>query len=163
MGLLSWIGKGLQSFLTPQSFKTGERFEDYVRKKLFSGRYYELLQRTYGYNVRAKKYVSSSNPDFKFRDRQTSRIFYAEAKYRKSFFKGKISWCTEQQFRRYHQNNHVSPVLIILGVGGLPNKPESAFLIPLKKIRFTELYLSEIEKYKIHPRRVVTSRTLWRG
>lgn len=50
MGFLSWIGKGLNTFFTPESFKTGEKFENYVRKKIFTDRYFELIQRTYGYN-----------------------------------------------------------------------------------------------------------------
>lgn len=162
MGLLSWIGKGLQSLLTPQSFKTGEKFEDYLRRKLFTERYYELLQRTYGYNVKTPNYVHSSNPDFKFRDRRTQKIFYTEAKYRKYFYKGKISWCTDEQLKRYRQCNDVAPVFIILGVGGLPHRPELVFLIPLRVVNFTELYFSEIKKYRIHSRKVVSSKTLWR-
>lgn len=46
MGLLSILSKGLRALFTPQSFKTGERFENYLRKRLFPDRYYEQLQRT---------------------------------------------------------------------------------------------------------------------
>ncbi|HVT85349.1 MAG TPA: hypothetical protein VHD35_09090 [Chitinophagaceae bacterium] len=162
MGLLSWISKSLKSLFTPESFKTGERFENYVRKKLFTERYYELLQRTYGYNVKTNNYVRSSNPDFKFRDRRTLKIFYAEAKYRKYFYKGKTSWCTEEQLKRYRQCNQEVPVFIILGVGGTPQRPKLIFLIPLRVANFTELFISEVEKYMIHPRRPILSKTLWK-
>ncbi|MBS1631731.1 MAG: hypothetical protein JST10_04060 [Bacteroidetes bacterium] len=161
MGLLSWVGKGLNSIFTPHSFKTGEKFENYIRKKIFTERYYEQLQRTYGYNVKSANYVHSSNPDFKFRDRRTLKIFYAEAKYRKYFFQGKTTWCTELQLNRYRQANRESPVFIVLGVGGEPNSPQFVFLIPLRIANFTELYMSEIKKYMIHPRRPVLSKRLW--
>ena len=162
MGLLSWIGKGFKSLFTPESFKTGEKFETYVRKKIFTERYYELLQRTYGYNVKTRNYVHSSNPDFKLRDRRTLKIFYAEVKYRKYFYQGKTSWCTEEQLKRYRQSNQEAPVFIILGVGGFPHRPQFVFLIPLRVANFTELYISEVKKYTIHPRRPVLSKILWR-
>jgi hypothetical protein len=162
MGLLSWIGKGIKTFFTPESFKTGEKFENYVRKKLFTDRYYELLQRTYGYNVKKPNYVHSSNPDFKLRDRRTLKIFYAEAKYRKYFYQGKTKWCTEEQLKRYRQSNQEAPVFVILGVGGVPHRPKLIFLVPLRVANFTELYISEIEKYMIHPRRPIMSKILWR-
>lgn len=162
MGFLSWIGKGLKTLLTPESFKTGEKFENYVRKRLFTDRYYELLQRTYGYNVKTKHYVHSSNPDFKLRDRRTLKTFYAEIKYRKNFYKGKTSWCTEEQLNRYRQSSQEAPVFIVLGIAGKPQRPKFVFLIPLRVANFTELYLSEIKRYMIRPRRSVSSKTLWR-
>lgn len=162
MGLISWISKGIHSFLTPQSFKTGECFENYVRKKIFTEKYYDLLQRTYSYNIKTKNYVPSSNPDFKFRDRRTLKTFYAEVKYRKYFYKGKITWCSEGPLKHYRQCNKEAPVFIILGIGGLPSCPGSVFLIPLKFINCTGLYFSEIKKYRIHPGKVVLSKVLWR-
>ncbi len=133
-----------------------------MRKKLFTDRYYEQLQRTYGYNVKTSNYVHSSNPDFKFRDRRTLKTFYAEAKYRKQFFQGRITWCTDNQLKRYRQCNEEFPVFIILGIGGKPGRPSFVFLIPLRVANFTELYMSEVEKYMVRPRRPVLSKTLWR-
>ncbi|MBS1921026.1 MAG: hypothetical protein JST17_12310 [Bacteroidetes bacterium] len=162
MGFLSWIGKGLKTFFTPESFKTGEKFENYVRKKIFTDRYFELIQRTYGYNEKKNKYVPSSNPDFKLRDRRTSKTFYAEVKYRKYFYKGKVTWCTEEQLNHYRQCNREAPVFIILGIGTVPHRPEFVFLVPLKVANFTQFYFSEIRKYRIHPRHSLTSKRLWR-
>lgn len=162
MGLFSWIGKGLHSLFTPRSFKTGEHFENYARKRLFPERYYELLQRTYGYNKIAQQFVHSSNPDFKLRDRRTLKTFYVEVKYRKYFYQGKTVWCTEQQLKRYRECNNEAPVFVLLGVGGSALKPKFVFLIPLRVANFTELFLSETEKYMIHPLKPVSSKTLWR-
>jgi hypothetical protein len=162
MGFFSLVGKGLRALFTPASFKTGERFENYIRKKLFTDRYYEQLQRTYGYNVKTKNFVHSSNPDFKFRDRRKSKIFYAEAKYRKSFYKGQLTWCTDDQLEHYQRCNREFPVFIILGVGGEPWQPAFVALIPLHKVNFTSIYLSLAEKYQVRNRRPVLSKTLWR-
>ena len=158
MGFFSILG----SLFKPQTFKTGEKFENYVRKKLFTDRYYKQIQRTYGYNVKTNHFVQSADPDFKLYDRRRSKIFFAEIKYRKQFFKGKVNWCTENQLNHYRHCNYQAPVFIVLGVGGDPWKPESVFLIPLKLISYTELYLSEIKRYAVHPRRAIASRILWR-
>ena len=162
MGLFSLLGKGLKTLFTPQTFKTGEQFEHYVRKRLFKDRHFELLQRTLGYNVKTKDYVQSANPDFKLRDRRTKKIFFAEAKYRKSFFKGHLTWCSENQLRHYRQCNHEFPVFIILGVGGEPSHPDFVALIPLSQANFTDMFLSHAKKFSIHPRNAISSKTLWR-
>jgi len=158
MGFFSFF----KILFTPQSFKTGEKFEHYIRKKLFTERYFQLVEKTYGYGNKGVNYVKSVNPDFKFFDRRTKRFFFIEAKYRKSFYKGQLSWCTEKQLEHYHQCNRETPVFIVLGVGGEPWRPAFVALIPLYKVNFTTLYLSFAEKYKIHPRRSVLSKILWK-
>lgn len=149
-------------FGTPRSFTTGEKFERYARKFLFTGNRYELLQKTHGYKSKNKNFVLSVDPDFKFRDRNSGRIFYVEAKYRSSFFKGQVTWCTEKQLSHYRQRNNELPVFVLLGTGGRPEQPAFVSLIPLKQANFTSLFLSHAEKYSIHPRRALLSRILWR-
>lgn len=149
-------------FGTPRSFTTGERFEHYARKYLFPRSRYELLQKTHGYKTKNKKFVPSADPDFKFRDRNSGRIFYVEAKYRSSFFKGQVKWCTEKQLSHYRQRNNELPVFVLLGTGGRPEKPAFVSLIPLRSACFTSLFLSHAEKFSIHPRRTLLSRILWK-
>ncbi len=158
MGFFSF----LKTLFKPQSFKTGEKFELYVRKKLFTDRYYQLAEKTYSYGGKGINYVQSANPDFKFLDRRTKRFFYIEAKYRKSFYKGQLSWCSDKQLEHYHQCNQKNPVFIVIGVGGESWHPAFVALIPLYKVTFTTLYLSFAEKYRIHPKRPVLSKTLWK-
>ncbi len=163
MGLLSIPFKILRAlFGTPRSFSVGESFEGYARKYLFTERRYELLQKTHGYRSPKKNYVPSADPDFKFRDRRNGKIFFVEAKYRKSFFKGQVTWCTENQLSRYQQRNREYPVFILLAVGGTPDHPAFVSLIPLKKINFTALFKSHAEKYAIHFKKVIASRVLWK-
>jgi hypothetical protein len=163
MGLFSILGNGLQTlFGKPKSFSTGEKFEQYIRKHLLTAGHYELLQKTHGYRTKNKNYVPSTAPDFKFRDRQNGKLFYVEAKYRKSFFKGQVSWCTERQLQYYRRSNRECPVFILLGVGGNPDKPAFVSLISLEKVNFIQLYQSFTEKYAIHPEKRIGSRILWR-
>ncbi|MEI9946634.1 MAG: hypothetical protein WDN26_20725 [Chitinophagaceae bacterium] len=73
MGLLEIISKGIKAMIdeatTPESFKIGEKFEDYVREFLFTDSYYDILERTHSYNTN-KDYVESSlKPDFSRRGR----------------------------------------------------------------------------------------------
>jgi len=163
MWLLSLPLKILRAlFGTPKSFSVGENFEGYARKYLFTERYYELLQKTHGFRSQKKNYVPSINPDFKFRDRRNGKIFYVEAKYRKSFFKGQVIWCAKHQLQRYQQSNRECSVFILLGVGGNPGSPEFVSLIPLNQVNFTTLFKSFAEKHTIHFRRPVKSKVLWR-
>jgi hypothetical protein len=163
MGFFSILGKGLRALLgKPKSFTVGEKFEHYARQYLFSKSYYELLQKTHGYKTRNKNYVPSADPDFKFRDRRNGKIFFVEAKYRSSFFNGQVSWCTENQLRRYQQRNRECPVFILLGIGGSPDRPAFVSLIPLSQANFTALFRSHAEKYAIHPKKIVSPKILWK-
>lgn len=162
MGLFSFLEKGLTLLFKPGTFKTGEQFENYVYRRIFPNRNYELLQRTYNYNVKGKNYVPSSNPDFKFRDRRTSKIFYVEAKYRKNFYDGKISWCSEKQLKNYWRCNYAYPVFVLIGIGGEPNRPNFLSLIPLRHANFTELFVQHVGKFEIKTHTRVSSRMLWR-
>lgn len=163
MGLLSFPGKILRAlFGKPRSFSVGESFESYARKYLFTERHFELLQKTHGYRSPKKNFVPSTDPDFKFRDKRNGKIFFVEAKYRKSFFKGQVTWCTGNQLLSYQQRNRECPVFILLGVGGNPDHPAFVSLIPLKQANFTILFKSHAEKYAIHFKKVVASRALWK-
>ena len=94
MGILSIINKGLTAMIdeamTPQSFKMGEKFENYVRESLFVKNYYDILERTHNYCNNNKDYVESSlKPDFKFRDKWSKKEFYVEANSGQAIIKGK--------------------------------------------------------------------------
>jgi hypothetical protein len=163
MFLLSLPGKIFNVlFGTPRSFTTGEKFERYTRKYLFTSGHYELLQKTHGYKTRNKNFVPSADPDFKLRDRRTGKLLYVEAKYRTTFFKGQVKWCTEKQLDHYRQRNREVPVFVLLATGGSPDRPAFVSLIPLKQVNFTTLFVSHAEKYSIRPGKTVSSKTLWR-
>ncbi len=165
MGLLSILGKGLKAMIdeatTPESFKIGEKFEDYVRKYLFVDNYYDILERTHNYKTN-KDYVQSSlKPDFTFRDRWTKKEFYVEVKFRTGTYNNKIVWCNEKQLTRYLEYNTERPVFLILGMGDKPDYPEFLSLIPLTQAKYTGLFPSHAEKFEIEIDKPISSKTLW--
>jgi len=166
MGLLSILGKGIQAMIveasTPESFKIGQKFEDYIRDELFINKYYDLLERTHDYNTNSKDYVKSSlKPDFKFRDKWTKREFYVEAKFRTGLFNGKIQWCNESQLRRYQEYDRESPVFLILGIGEKPDLPEFLSLIPMSSAKYTGLFPNYAEQFEIKIDTPISSKILW--
>lgn len=165
MGILSMLAKGVQAMIddanTPESFKIGEKFEGYVREFLFLSRHYDLLERTHNYTTNKDYVISSLNPDFKFRDRDTKREFYVEAKFRSALYNGKIVWCNESQLKRYSDINKNTPVFLILGFGEDPGYPDGVYLLPLSQAKCTGLFPSHVEKFQILPDQLITSKTLW--
>lgn len=166
MKLLSILGKGLQAMFdeatTPESFKAGQHFEDYVREYLFIDRYYDLIERTHDYRSNNRDYVESSlKPDFKFRDKWTKQEFYVEAKFRSGLYNGKIVWCKENQLKRYREYNRHSPVFIILGFGENPKSPELVSLLPMEAAKYTGLFPSYAEQFEIDCEKAIPSKVLW--
>ena len=166
MGLLSIISKGIKAMIdeatTPESFKMGEKFEDYVREFLFIDTYYDILERTHSYSTN-KDYVESSlKPDFKFRDCWTKKEFYVEAKFRTGVnSNNKIVWCNDKQLARYLTYHKEKPVFLILGMGNKSDYPEFLSLIPLEQAKYTGLYPSHAEKFEIKIDKPVSSKILW--
>ncbi len=165
MGLLSILGKGIKAMIdeatTPESFKMGQKFEDYVREHLFIDKYYDLLEKTHDYNTNKDYVQSSMKPDFKFRDRLTKKEFYVEAKFRTGLYNNKIVWCNDKQLLRYSEYNREKPVFIIIGMGDEPKHPEFLSLIPLSQAKYTGLFPSHAEKFEIDVKKAVPSKTLW--
>jgi hypothetical protein len=165
MGLFSILSKGVKAMIdeatTPESFKMGEEFENYVRKYLFVDNYYDIIERTHNYKTN-KDYVESSlKPDFKFRDKWTKKEFYVEVKFRTGLYNNKIVWCKDKQLARYLDYNKQLPVFIILGMGDNPKYPEFLSLIPLAQAKYTGLFPSHAEKFEIEIDKPVSSKILW--
>jgi hypothetical protein len=166
MGLFSILEKGIKAMIdeanTPESFKKGQKFEEYVREYLFIASHFDILERTHNYKENCKDYVESSlKPDFKFRDKKTKQEFYLEAKFRSSTYNGKLVWCNDKQLARYKRYDKETPVFIIIGFGEDPKLPECLTLLSLKLAKYTGLFLSVADKYAIDVDKPVTSKTLW--
>jgi hypothetical protein len=166
MGLLSILEKGIKAMIdeafTPESFKIGERFEDYIRDKIFIEKYYDIIERTHNYQSNSKDYVESSlKPDFLFRDRWNKKEFYVEAKFRTGLNNGKIKWCNENQLKRYRQINKDKPVFIIIGFGDDPKQPEFLTLLTIDAAKYIGLFPSYVEQYKIFVDKPIPSKILW--
>lgn len=166
MGLFSIISKIADvisdDINTPESFKVGQQFEDYVHKYLFPNTYYDVIEMTHGFQTNRKNYVEASlNPDFKFRDKYTKKEFWVEAKFRTRMYKNKLIWCNEKQLARYQLLNKQIPVFLILGDGGKAAFPDGVSLIPLSKAKYTGLFPSFVDQYAIELEKPVTSKELW--
>jgi hypothetical protein len=66
----------------PETYVTGDEFEQYVRKYLFPKERYDLVHQTHDYSANKSDFVETSNePDFRFRPTRSGREFLVEAKY----------------------------------------------------------------------------------
>lgn len=166
MGILSALSKGfnaaVKDLTTPESFKLGEKFEDYARKEIFIGEYYELIKRTADFNTNKRDYeIASLDPDFTFRDRLTKKTFFVECKFRSDFYKNKVEWTNPKQLERYRNCNRQFPVFVLIGLGTHPSYPEALTLIPLSEAKYTGLYASVLDKFEIDLDRPLPSKLLW--
>ena len=147
----------------PQSFVVGEKFEQYLRDKVFTRRLYDLLHRTPDYEANRDDYVETSlEPDFLFINQSDERIFYVEAKYRSKFRDNAVEWCKPYQLKRYMDINRDYPVFIALGVEGKPTKPKYLFVFPVKKIKYTKLFKSKLKGYEFEPGQPIQLSKMWR-
>jgi len=144
----------------PETFVKGDEFEEYVRKNIFPPNEYELLAKTHDYISNKKDYVQSSmEPDFKFRSRKKGKVFFVEAKYRSAYFDGKIE-CKSYQISRYRDINKVTPVYVVVGIGNVPSSPEHIFLMPVKCIKYVQLFRNFLKEYEIRPEQGVSEEKL---
>jgi len=139
----------------------GRGFEDYVRVRVFPKKDYILIHRTGDY--RADDYdVSLQKPDFEFTSRNSHKNFFIEAKFRSNAFGGMVNWCNESQLKRYLHLNNPKVVFIVLGLGGLPSDPTRLFIFPVRKIPFTDAFLSKLALFEIDQKSLpISDKDLW--
>jgi hypothetical protein len=165
MGLFDSIVKGVKAaiddYKTPDSFKLGQLFEEIAREGIFPPNYYDLVEKTHDYQTNKNDYVEASKrPDYTFRDRYTKKLFYVEVKFRSTLLNGKIEWTNPAQLKRYNEAQKQYPVFILLGI--LDKDDEiRAFLIPLTEAKYTGIYPSFAERYRIDIEKPLPSKKLW--
>ena len=127
----------------------GRWFEDEVQK-LFSTKYFKLLEKTHSFKTNADRYVESSkNPDFIFEYMPTREGFAVECKYRSNLNqKGQLEWSYHEQLKRYQKfaMQQRIPVYIVIGLAG--EKEDYMFNIPLSEAKYPALYESVFAKYE---------------
>ncbi len=134
----------------PKTYVKGEAFQDFIRRVVFPASHYDLVGKTHDYSVNRQDFVeSSTDPDYRFRDRESRREFYVEAKYRSRFYHGGVDWCQQYQLQRYLEIDLTTPVLIAIGIGGSASNPEYVFLFPVSGVRYTHLFPSFLRPYEI--------------
>jgi hypothetical protein len=147
----------------PAGFVKGDEFEQYVRATLFPRDSYDLLSKTHDYrDNKADVIKSSRQPDYHFRSNELNIEFFVEAKYRSVLQNQAIEWGKYFQLKRYQKIDNVTPVLIVIGLGGRPSAPEKIFLMPVKHIKFVKLYPGFLEKYRVAPGYSISDKLLKR-
>lgn len=118
----------------------GNSFEDFVVNLLADWRF-SLVDRTNDTMSSAGVVPESSkNPDLEVRQKRNegNLEYFIECKYRAKWGKDNKIQFEKWQVDRYHefQREKKRKVLIALGVGGTPTKPESFMLVPLDSLKF---------------------------
>ncbi|HEA23406.1 hypothetical protein LCGC14_1044700 [marine sediment metagenome] len=118
-----------------RSFIIGSQFENFVRFNYY-GSNYETTHVTPSHEENCIEFNDESyKPDLKLRDSNTGKEFWIECKYRSYKHNTKeYKIITENQLQR-HRRIKDSPVFVILGIGGKPNKPLYLYKIPIAKCK----------------------------
>jgi len=146
----------------PESFRKGEDFENYIRKEIFTDKYYSLVDRSHAYEANQKDFVRSSlNPDFKYFDKKGRKEFWVEVKFRSETYGGRVNWCSDQQLKRYQDCHRKIPTFVILGIGGTADRPGRIFLLSMTQAKYTSLFESLVYKYEILRNQPISSEALW--
>ena len=151
MGIFEVIKAAAKEAVKPEGYVKGEKFESYAQELFGASNLWILVKRTSDYNHNAEMYEHSSlEPDFRFKHKLSNKQINIECKYRTSLNKeGMLDWCREDQFKRYKETDKYNNTYVLIGLGGEPKAPEKLFLIKLSEIKYTKLYPSVLDKYKI--------------
>jgi hypothetical protein len=148
--LVRALKAALEELHKPKTYVKGDEFEHYVREHLFTKERYDLVHQTHDYKANKNDFVETSKePDFKFRSRRSGRKFLVEVKYRSALYQGTVEWCKPYQLKRYKAIAKAMPVLVAIGLGGLPESPEHVYIVPIKHIRYTRLFPSFLKHYEV--------------
>lgn len=166
MGLFSSIMKGVQTVIedlnTPESFKKGQKFEDFTRKEIFTEDRYKLLKKTHDYKQNHADFVEDTlEPDYKFECLETKKQFYVEAKYRSWFYHDKLEIFSKAQFERLKEINKTETVFVIIGIAGEADDPEFVCLVPMNDIKSPSLNDEFLDDYDIAHNVSLSPKKLW--
>ena len=142
----------------------GRAFEKYVAE-LFTRneKYFSILDWTKDYYDKRDgiKVESNKNPDLVICYKPTNKSFAIECKFKTNpYFNYKrnissIKWARPDQIKRYNDFSKEKdvPVFIVIGLSGEPNNPERMFSIPLADAKYSEIFLSVLEKHERDPQK----------
>lgn len=140
----------------------GTDFEKYVID-MFPGKWFALHDWTRDTSDKTcgKRVESNGNPDLVMRYKPSDALISVECKFRSSLYKGALKWSNPAQLKRYkaYTRDIKIPVYIVIGLGGVPFKPDRMFCVPLGAAKYPALYSSIYEKYE----RDVTKNFFWDG
>ena len=138
-----------------ENYEKGLLFEDYI-VTLFNKRKFRLIEwRSDKKATNGVRPESCSWPDLVFASIGRNKHYFAiECKWRKCFFEGGIDWADHYKIEKYksYQDDQNIPVLIAIGIGGVPSNPEHLFVTPLDQIyKYPFVFKSHLLKFKREP------------
>lgn len=146
--------KTVRKPIPPSSIDKGQKFEDFILKK-FDKNLFSIVKKTHPFQGTDSHYIESNlDPDFIFRYIPSREKFGVETKFRSDFGSEIVTWSRQDQLERYKQfeREEEIPIYIIIGLGGMPDKPNELFLLPLSRIKSPELSLQFLSKYSVSPK-----------
>lgn len=94
---------------------------------------------------------SSKYPDLEYEIRKGGYAFAVECKWRAKFFDGKVKFLSSEKqldnYRQFAKDKNID-VIVVLGIGGLPDNPQKLYSIPLSEIADIEQTKEQLEKFR---------------
>jgi hypothetical protein len=148
------IARPTKNKISIEDSPKGYDFEKFIVER-FDGTYFTLLEWRSDKFHNGKFPISSTLPDleYEFNSNRHKVKFAVECKWRKGFFDYKLEWAKPYQianYKNYEAANGIR-VFVVIGIGGLPENPESLYIIPLSRISdsiFSEYHLRPYLRYK---------------
>lgn len=129
----------------------GDAFECFVVKG-FEKKYFTLKHWRSDKGVPGRYAESNQHPDLEWEFHHAGmRVpFAVECKWRQTAFRESVQWAKERQMQTYRdyaaQQNF--PVFVILGLGGVPGRPDSVYVIPLERLTTCSVSLKWLQCFK---------------
>jgi hypothetical protein len=154
-GKLGQVFEKIDTEISSDPQAVGKWFEDYI-EKLFSKKYFKIIEKTHSFKTNADRYVESSkNPDFIFEYMPTREQFAVECKFRTKLNKNnQLEWSYPAQLKRYQDfaRERKMPVFIVIGLQGEDGDDyDYMFNIPLSDAKYPALYESVFTKFERDP------------
>ena len=95
------------------------------------------------------------SPDIVAKNRKTGAFVGVECKFRSTHFLGRIAWAKEYQLKKYGRFREEAdcPLFIVIGLGGVPDKPDYMYAVPLWQATHNQLKTNELKRYRRNPLR----------
>jgi len=139
-----------------EALRKGHAFEDFI-VTLFNERNVVLLEWRSDKTASNGVYPAScSYPDLEFKNRgKLKHRFAIECKWRNDWRDGGVYWAERYQIVNYldYQNQNRIPVLVAIGIGGVPSNPDRLFITPLDHISmYTHVFESHLCHFNRNPK-----------
>lgn len=127
--------------------RKGREFEDYITRR-FDPKYFSVYNRTQDNGS-----PEDSNPDIimRFKHKHIDQKIAIECKFRSNDDDDILHICKEhniKNYRRFAQNHRDIPVYIVIGLGGVPDRPDRMFIIPLEELKNPSMHRMVFERYE---------------